>query len=693
MSRMISNRLKSLMPSIISSSQSAFLSGRLITDNVITAFEAYHSMKGNWSGSNNHDAIKLDMAKDFDRIEWCYLKEVMKRMGFPRTFIDLIMKMVTSVEYKILVNGSPTAPIKPTRGLRQGDPLSPFLFIICAEGLSAMIQQSVDSGLLKGLTFGSAGPILSHLLFADDSLIFIEASIPNASQLNDILHRYELASGQQINKRKSSIFFSKGVCLDTQDALVSTLGICKGDGTGHHLGLPYMTGRSKRAVFSYVRNRVWIKLSGWKERFLSAAGKEVLIKSIIQAIPTYIMQCFALPKTLLNDIEAMIRRFFWGSKDQERKIHWKAWSTCIQPKGRGGLGFRDLEAFNLAMLAKQAWRLLKSPDTIIGKMVQSKYFLQTCFLEVGSTNRSSYLWKSLLKGRDLLKKGYHWKVGNGMSIKVFEDPWVPTIPAFVPTRSVSAIFEAPLVSDLIVKNGTWNETLIRSLFWDFECGKIFSIPLVGLEEEDQLIWHYHPKGQYTVKSGYHVALEGNQLLAPSPGPSSSNAIDSMLWKILWSSPTQPRVKHFIWRLLHDCLPTSHNLARCGMANDVCQLCGMEAETVPHTFRNGIIPKALRLSSTGSTKWLSCDAVNIQQVLYSVFSSDGNHGFSKFCNILWQLWKARCSFIFEGKGVRIPTLISMAESQSEEYIRGSESSMLPLQNLFGTLNGSRPITPS
>ncbi|KAA3460530.1 reverse transcriptase [Gossypium australe] len=205
------------------------------------------------TGKKGYMAVKLDMSKAYDRVEWDFIKEVMNNMGFARNWIELIMRCVTSVSYAVIINGSRGRTFKPSRGLREGDPLSPYLFLICSEGLSALMRIVKKKGLIRGAKASRKGPEISHLLFANDCMMFGEATEKGVRVLKDILQVYESCSGQCVKFGKSTVFYSTNTNEESKAAVLILLGVRSSSSPEKYLGLPNMVGKRKTKHF-----KIWM---------------------------------------------------------------------------------------------------------------------------------------------------------------------------------------------------------------------------------------------------------------------------------------------------------------------------------------------------------------------------------------------------------------------------------------------------
>lgn len=451
----------------------------------------------------------------------------------------LIMKCVTSVSFSVLINGSPYGYMTGSRGLRQGDPLSPSLFILCADVLSSLIQQAERHHLIQPIRLSIGGPPISHLLFADDSLFFLKADQNNSQRLLQIFKDYETVSGQMINLDKSSITFGTKVYQQTRDLIQQTLGIPNIGGGGKYLGLPEQFGRNKKEMFTYVRDRVNETVTGWQNRYLNQAGKETLIKSVALAMPVYSMNCFKLPVALCDEIDGILSRFFWGSTPHNRKMSWLSWQRLAVSKQRGGLGFRNLQDFNQALLANQVWKISQRPSSLVYRVLKHRYFKNTTIWKAKRGSQSSYGWQSLIYGRDLLEQGMQHRVGNGDTIKI-SDKWLPSNPPRAP-KLLSYTHPNLQVKTLINQTSNqWDVEVIRDLIEHSDIPIIQKSYLPPTPVSDGIIWPYTSDGNYTVKSGYHYINTTREFGMVSP-PLADNPI---LTKKIWSASIPPKFKHF-----------------------------------------------------------------------------------------------------------------------------------------------------
>ncbi|KAL0003907.1 hypothetical protein SO802_011468 [Lithocarpus litseifolius] len=501
------------------------------------------------------------MCKAYDCVEWAYLGSMMRKMGFEEKWVSLIMMCVTTASFSVLINGEPRGTITPSRGLRQGNPISPYLFLLCAEGLTALIRKKEAEGMTRGVPVSRLAPSISYLFFAEDCIIFCRATMEECRQVTSVLEVYEKESGQKLNREKTSLFFSKNINEDIQNFVKNTFEAQIVKQHEKYLGLPPMVGRGKKKAFSCIKDQVGRKIAGWKGRLLSNASREILIKAVAQATPTYTMNCFKLPDSLCSEINSMVGGFWWGQKDKERKIAWVLWQNLCKPKAEGALGFRELRAFNLALLAKQGWRIQQSPNSLTHRVLKTKYFADSSFMDAKVGKNPSYIWRSKVAAIPVIKEGAKWVVGDGRSIKIWGEKWIPsTESGRIITLSTSMESGAKVVSLIVQERVEWDAALIRCTFLPHEAEAILSIPISPMKPLDSQVWA-KSNGIFTVKSAHRVAakyladLKGR---VESPG-CSENSKMTVFWKVLWNLKCPNKIKHFMWRACRNVLPTKQCL--------------------------------------------------------------------------------------------------------------------------------------
>lgn len=505
-SKILANRMKAVLGHCISQAQSAFVPGRQIIDNIIIAHECIHFLNNKRYGRDGFMALKIDMAKAYDRVEWHFLTVMMHKMGFSPLWIRWVMKCVGSVSYTFNLNGEKHGYILPSRGIRQGDPLSPYLFLICSEGLSSLMKQALERREISGLKISRNGPPITHLLFADDSLLFCKAKEEEVTTIRSILHKYEKASGQQVNLEKSTAFMSRNTHALVKDQIMQSMKDIQLVKQGNYLGLPLVIGRSKKQVLSFIKEKVTNKIQGWKGKMLSQGGKEILLKSVAMAMPNYAMSLFKIPVGICKEIGSAMARFWWGGNNDERKIHWMSWKDLAVTKGRGGLGFRDIQMFNQALLAKQVWRIITKPNLFMSQVLKARYFPNTSLLKTRKASNASWLWKSLLEASSVFEDNTRTNIGDGKSINIWSDRWLPD--------AVSGKISTPKPQDCeiekvhqLIQGNQWRYDLIATLFNQEDGKKIKSIPLSVFGGKDRWRWMHTKSGTY---HGRRAGQEGNQ---------------------------------------------------------------------------------------------------------------------------------------------------------------------------------------
>ncbi|KAL8156414.1 hypothetical protein AgCh_001488 [Apium graveolens] len=503
LSKVMANRLKMCLGSIISDRQSAFIEGRLLTDNAMLAFEVNHYMKRKTQGKNGLAALKIDISKAYDRLEWGFVYNMMVKFGFHELWITRVMKFLQSVSYSFSHEDGAFGNIVPQRGLRQGDPISPYIYIMCAEGLSAMIRRSEQVGLVHGCTVARGAPTISHLLFADDCYFFFRANASEAGVMRGILNRYEQNSGQMVNYNKSVVTFSPNTTVECRNAVCHKLGVRETETPGRYLGVPMCVGRNKAGEFDFLVKKVDDKLQNWNNQIISRHGKVTLLKTAAQSIPNFWMQLFLIPNTVSDKIEKRMNAFWWGKGETNGGIKWLSWDRMCTIKEEGGLGFRKLNEFNIAMLAKQSWRLMVESNPLVSKLMKARYYPNSNFLNASLGSNPSYLWRSLMETQETMKRGVRKRIGNGLTTTVWKVPWLPALDdGYITTEPYEQLQDIKVQNLMDETQRTWDVEVVSDLFNERDRRLILQIPLPIQSKEDSWYWALEHKGIFSVKSCY-----------------------------------------------------------------------------------------------------------------------------------------------------------------------------------------------
>ncbi|KAL1225298.1 putative mitochondrial protein [Cardamine amara subsp. amara] len=393
------------------------------------------------------------------------------------------------------------------------------------------MKKSEDEGRISGLMLTENSQSIQHLLFVNDSLFLCRATFKEGAEILRCLKVYGEAYGLEINFQKSSITFGKKL----DPIMINTLGlymdITQEGGAEKHLGLPECFNGSKRELLAFVTDKLKARLSGWYANTLSLGGKEVLLKSVAMVLPVYAMSCFKLTKFQCEKITSGMTSFWWNTCEEKNKIHWVSWEKMCKSKSEGGLGFRDIEQFNLALLAKQAWRLLSEPQSLLSRLYKAKYYADNDFIEPTHGSRPSYAWRSILYGRELLERGVMKSIRDGTSTRIWLDKWVMDTVPRRPMNRETRLDLRLLVSDLVTEQGLWDLMKLNELFLRVDVDRIMSYP-PNMNYKDEWIWTYSKDGKYNVKSGSWLVSQPIVYQEPLPAETHHlNRLKSKIWKV------------------------------------------------------------------------------------------------------------------------------------------------------------------
>ncbi|VVA25489.1 Hypothetical predicted protein, partial [Prunus dulcis] len=660
-SKVLASRLREVLGSTISSYQSAFVQGRQILDAALIANEVVEeSRRLNKSGM----VFKIDLEKAYDHVEWRFVDEVLIRKGFGDRWRSWIRGCLETANFSVMINGRPRGKFRASRGLRQGDPLSPFLFTLVMDVLSRIMEKAQDADEFHGLSPGNGMVEISHLQFADDTIFFIEDKEEYWNNLLQILELFCFVSGMTINKSKCSLV---GINLD--DGMVNEMAGAWGCDVGVwpmlYLGLPL--GGNPRAIkfWDPVVEKVENRLQKWKRACLSKGGRLTMIQAVLCSIPIYYMSLFRIPIGVANRIEKLMRDFLWEGLDGKSN-HAVSWEVVGKAKFCGGLGVGSLRARSVALRAKWLWRFPNEPHALWHKVIRSIYGMDTNGWDAKPATRGSCRcpWRDISSGYNLFLQGCVFVVGSGVRVRFWEDDWGR---GGVLKEVFPRLFNLSRKQNHNISSFASSDGLLLS--WDFgfrrnlneleitEVARLLDL-LEGVRlftsRLDKRIWKFDPSGLFTCHSlCSHIQNCGEGETFPP-------------YTQIWKAKTPLKVKIFVWQAVLGKLNTGDTLQRrcpylC-MSPHWCALCNMAGDSVNHLLLH--CPFSLKLWETllqeVNTVWV------IPEGCFELFSIRIDAlGRGKKAKILWgslmqavvwNLWLERNRRIFENyKGVGVAEL--------------------------------------
>ncbi|KAK3183014.1 hypothetical protein Dsin_030300 [Dipteronia sinensis] len=373
------------------------------------------------------------------------------------------------------------------------------------------------------------------------------------------------------------------------------------------------------------------------------------------------MSLFQILLSLFKELGAMCSKFWWGSKDGKRKISWISWYNLCKPKSHGGLGFKELSAFNQSLWAKQAWMILNDPETLAARVLKAKYFRTSNFLSASTKVSCSHMWRSLIWGRDLLVKGLRWGVGDGNKIRVFKNQWIPRPISFKPITTDPR--NDVKVADILDKDHhRWDIGKLNEVMLPIDKDVILTIPISWRICSDFLLWHYDKSGVYNVQSGYHVACA--QKLEAS---ASNSSISCNWWTTLWKLNLPPKVRIFVWRACLNVLPTMKMLRiKKVVVSSRSHNCG----DVPESTSYGLFGckearKIWRLANF-EKMLISVEHMSVMEVFMYVLSLSKKEALTHFCMLAWAIWENRNSFLNCDRSKQAELVVSGAKAMLAEF---------------------------
>ncbi|GJW86813.1 RNA-directed DNA polymerase, eukaryota, reverse transcriptase zinc-binding domain protein [Tanacetum coccineum] len=537
-SKILTNRMKNGLSKVVSVNQSAFIPGRHIQDNILLTQELLRGY--NRKQGAKRCAMKIDIQKAYDTVSWKFLEDVLKEVGFHQVMINWIMICVSTASFSICINDEVCGYFKGGRGLRQGDPMSPYLFTLVMEVLNMIMIKNIKDDSRFKYHYGCKELKLTHLCFADDLLMLCNGDVDSLKVMKKSLEEFSKVSGLFPNHSKSTIFFGS-MLENKKQELLEIMPFKCGKLPMKYLGVPLLSKRLGVNDCKCLIESVERRIKCWRNRVLSYAGRIQLIASVLASMQNYWAYVYLLPNTVVMELEKLLRRFLWNSGDSAKGKAKVAWSIVCKPKDQGGLGIKSLHKWNEVLLVSQLWKLIERKESLWVK------------------------WVNTIK----LKNLSIWEVDHSLGM-INGAKWVPW------TVSNRDLYDARLaldakVADIIINNKwNWPEGWVE----DFPELNQIPNPVIDANATDKVCWvnSDNKEVDFSTKVAW-LSLRDNDA--------------KVQWShVVWFSQYNPRQAFILWLAIQRKLMTQDRIMRWQQGAILkCPLCNVCEDSHEHLFFN------------------------------------------------------------------------------------------------------------
>ncbi|KAL3690974.1 hypothetical protein R1sor_004625 [Riccia sorocarpa] len=697
-SKLLANRIKLLMPFLVDAQQTGFISGRQITDNILSV-----KLGQEWARWTEQPAIsvKLDFVKAYDRVDHTFLWSTLECMGFDRIFIGLVQGMTCGGTALVHVNRRFTEDIKVERGVRQGCPLAPLLFALSSQPLLSMLANSVQEGSIKGIDI-EPGHSLVHQLYADDTGVCLAADRSNFSKLQEILSLYEKASGAHVNLQKSLIM---PFGCDTVPDWVRMVRceVIEGEQSFKYLGIRLGVALPAGIDVTDVIRRMKNQLCRWENVYLPWASRLILIKHVLSLISMHIMLTIRCQKADSKRLESLCRDFVWCVTDEGRpKKAIVAWRRLAQEKLRGGVGIRPFADRAQALQMRHACSILEGKDV---EWVRIARRIMLTKLHIGPQKRERSGWDcsdamlllsawrmpdiptldKILKTWFCAKKflrfdSSHLELPDDLPVRSFRVIWAlqekPETEGFTWAETEARRNKILTVGELVtnVRVGGGVAQILTRTFPDLLSWLVsLRTSVHKLVEGEGWMWFQSGRVErgWSASASFWLKLFGDVCSLSSKLNGWWNLLSSpedwsRRWKALWSGHFFMRQKLWVWWILQHGFPTLERAKKWGVFEGFCLFCLRELETTEHMF--WFCP-----SLRQRTSWIGnlilgdrCGHPTLIQILDECLR-DHKRAPAKFFLLVAHskaCWKERNLLTFEGKRSRQSQSVILAEIEAQ-----------------------------